>query len=88
MARMSRTPVLPRTHARARPLPTVALVPNPGPRFGVGARIQATLMNMVPGSHESFLVEDTKSLYKIANKIGIGVTTRAEGGKYRVWRVA
>lgn len=77
----------PSRHARAEPLPTV-LVPRPPLRRDLAERIKATLLSYTPGSDQSFILDSTGTVYEIAASIGVGICTRREGGKYRVWRIS
>jgi len=70
------------------PLPTTTVVPNPGDRYALGPRIAATLANMTPGSHESFLVDNPVTAYNAAKKYGFQICTRQDGDMSRVWRLA
>jgi len=70
------------------PLPTTTAVPNPGDRYSLGRRIEATLANMIPESHESFLVDNVFTAYDAAKRCGFQICTRQDGKKFRVWRLA
>ena len=60
-------------------------IPLPARRRARTGGLTETLRTMKAG--QSILVDHRSTAYLVARRIGITITSRAEGDKWRVWRV-